>query len=158
MRIKQWLANWFFKNVRIYRNDALPDLLPGFTIIGDGWKIEILPELGPVAPSPIYIPRYNTRTSLEHQAIRDKIQHDPKTCLHLKGGRVSIGIKDYNVLTHTFPNGKIRVRCANCSRVWWNTDVDWLDAVKMAKQSTNCPSSSEVRMHSEPKVVQDARK
>jgi|ERR1700688_514279 len=148
--IKQWLANWLLKNVRVCHNDAVPGTLTSFTIIGNGWKIETLPELGLVKPpEPEYVPRYNTRTSLEHQAIRDKIQKDPKTCRHLKGGGITNGVKDYNVLTHTFPNDRTRVRCGNCGRVWWNTDADWQDALRMVSQSTNTASSSEVRLNGE---------
>lgn len=161
MRIKQWIANWLFKNVRIQQHDKIQEgYLPGHSILGDDWVIDIPGEPGPVKPpEPEYVPRYNTRTTLEHQAIRNKIQYDPKNCLHLKGGRAVKSVtNDYNVLTHTFPNGKTRIRCANCSRVWWSTDADWQDAVKMMNNSTNMPSSSEVRMVYQPKAVYDQNK
>jgi hypothetical protein len=158
MKIKQWkqkLANWFLRDVTILHLDVNGVTQPGCRIVGNGWYVEVAGEPLPQPSVPIsepYVPRYNTRTELQHREIRKRIQQDPKTCRHLKGGGITNGVKDYNVLTHTFPNDRTRIRCANCSRVWWNTDADWQDAVKMVQQSTNTPSSSEVNLATDPRT------
>jgi hypothetical protein len=163
MKIKQWkqkLANWFLRDVTILHLDVNGVTQPGHRIVGHGWYVEVAGEPLPQPSVPIsepYVPRYNTRTSLEHQAIRDKILQDPKTCRHTKGGRYTTH-NDYNVLCHTFSNGKQRIRCGNCSQVWWQGDPGWQDAIKMVEQSTNKPSSSEVPIVIQPQVVYDARK
>ena len=152
MRIKQWIlqriANRLLKGVRVLEHEvAFPGCLRGYTIQGDGWWIntpgEPAPEQAPVAP---YVPKYPGRTSIEHEAIRKRIQVDPATCQHLKGGRLRSGYKDYNVSCHTFINGETKIRCLSCRRVWTSKDPDGKEALLMVKNSTNARTSSEVPM------------
>jgi hypothetical protein len=51
--------------------------------------------------------------------------------------------KDYNVQDFTLPTNERFIKCLNCRREWRPGEDGWDDAVKMTKQSTNRPASSE---------------
>jgi hypothetical protein len=72
----------------------------------------------------------------------------PKTdCKHLKGGNLRLHgawTLDYNVLTHTFSDGSVTIRCGNgCGFVSRPGDENWSYALNMAQESSNKSSSSE---------------
>jgi hypothetical protein len=67
-------------------------------------------------------------------------------CKHLKGasrGPKNLH-KDYNVSMHTFPDGRTRVCCLQCTWISWQGDENWEEALRMVDQSTNTASKSEV--------------
>lgn len=79
-----------------------------------------------------------------------------KGCRHMKGGDMSrfgwdkfggprgIGHKDYSVARHTFTDGRQKIWCLQgCGFVSWSGDEKWGQALTMADNSTNSPSSSE---------------
>ena len=89
---------------------------------------------------------YSIRSEVEHQAIRESIRFDPKTCKHLKAEKTrrKEAFYDYNVSQHTFINGITRIRCNNCGTKWFKGDPGWEEALRMMKSTTNRPSSSEM--------------
>jgi len=89
-------------------------------------------------------------------------------CTHKKGGK---GIKgpriDFAVYAHTFTDNVAYIRCQICGAKWRNQDtkeylvrkgkkienhtgIGWREALDMLSQSTNTPSSSEVKMAAQP--------
>ena len=87
-------------------------------------------------------------------------------CTHLKGQKSKVrvvNLVDYAVSFHTFVNNESYIRCLICGAKWkpndtpqffirrgeqipnW-TGLGWKDAQKMATQSSNSPTSSEVVM------------
>lgn len=101
-----------------------------------------------------------------------------KACRHLKGGngRTKSQQRDPAVYGHTFTDGKIQIKCTLCKAKWlpkdtaeyldrngskipnW-TGIGWREALAMAEDSSNRPSSSErffAGTH-EQKVTDDAR-
>jgi hypothetical protein len=141
---KQKLANWLSKDLSKIELQNKPKsfrnlyTLPG-TLHGRGWVLNFPSFLKP------YIPKYWTRTPDEHEAIRRRIQRDPKHCKHLKGGYwTSPAFKDYNISCHTFPNNQTRVRCLTCKKEWIPNSPDWAEAQMMLNNTTNRPTSSDV--------------
>jgi len=75
--------------------------------------------------------------------IRTRTPQDK--CDHLKGNSgPRVHAKDHSVYHHTFPDGKVHIRCMRCGKIWTPDNADWVQAVLMTEQSTNAKSSSEV--------------
>jgi hypothetical protein len=91
----------------------------------------------------------------------DKIVNQ-KNCKHLKGGasRSRGQQRDPSVYAHTFTNGDIVIKCQLCGAKWMPKDtadyldrngskipnwtgIGWREALQMAQDSSNRPSSSE---------------
>jgi len=90
------------------------------------------------------------------------IIENQKNCRHLKGGsgRTRGQQRDPAVYGHTFTDGKVQIKCTLCKARWlpkdtkeyldrngskipnW-TNIGWAEAIEMAKESSNLPSSSE---------------
>jgi hypothetical protein len=136
MRIKQLLANWLLRGAQVKRGKDIGGQVINYTIVAPGWSLEIR------AP---YTPGYAFRTIAEHAAIQKRIQHDPKTCEHLKGGRWAPRsiFKDYNLSRFTFVDGSTQIKCLNCKTVWTPESPDWKEAVRMMDRSTNTPNACE---------------
>lgn len=71
-----------------------------------------------------------------------------RVCRHRKGGRYQplAHTVDYAVTTHTFIDGRTRIKCALCGLEAYNKsgeDFKFAYLADLAEQSTNCPSSSE---------------
>lgn len=112
--------------------------------------------------------------ALEHQKQRDtrraenakgeeykRIATQAK-CTHRKGGSAVKDSKlDYNVGTHTFPDGTCVISCLSCRAKWRKDDtaeyflrkgrkvanhthIGWREAVNMYRQSTNTITKSEI--------------
>jgi hypothetical protein len=79
------------------------------------------------------------------KACRESQGYKTGRCHHLKGGRVRLSsMRDYNMLTHTFVDGKTKIWCGNgCGFVSWYGDRNWKEATRMSDESTNTPSASE---------------
>jgi len=98
------------------------------------------------------------------------VRHKQSICTHKKGcGRGSVrGSKlDYAVYFHTFIDQSSQIRCQICGAKWKKNDtaeflyrrgeripnwtgIGWTDALKMLNESTNVPSSSEVKLTANP--------
>lgn len=65
-------------------------------------------------------------------------------CQHLKGGRVRGGYRDPAVRTHTFADATQTVKCMLCGTEWSAARGNLKEGLKLAAQSTNTPSSSEI--------------
>lgn len=96
-------------------------------------------------------------------------------CTHKKGGfGVQSPKTDYAVYYHTYTDATCCIRCQICGAKWrqmdtpeWlfrkgqkvpnHTKIGWKDAFDMLKQSTNTPSASEVKMSTQPIVVDIAQ-
>lgn len=98
------------------------------------------------------------------------VQQRQRICTHKKGcGRGSVrGSKlDYAVYFHTFIDQSSQIRCQICGAKWKKNDtaeflvrrgvkvpnwtsIGWIDALKMLNESTNVPSSSEVKLTANP--------
>lgn len=89
---------------------------------------------------------YRMRAATGQQTTPFLYNRLPKSpCMHLKGGRmVRSAVGDYAVYGHTFPDNTYRIKCMLCPKVWYPSDADWADAVKMVESSTNTWSSSEI--------------
>lgn len=90
-----------------------------------------------------YVPKYRSRTSKQHQDIRDRIKQDPSTCRHRKGGGICY-FADYNISDHRFIDGSRRVRCLSCGKIWWAGTPEWEEAKAMLESTSNRWSSSEI--------------
>jgi hypothetical protein len=93
--------------------------------------------------------------------VMDKIINQKK-CRHLKGGlsRQRGQQTDPSVAAHTFIDGDMYIKCLSCGAKWkpkdtkeffvrkgvkipnW-TNIGWVEALELAQQSSNRPSSSE---------------
>jgi hypothetical protein len=77
--------------------------------------------------------------------VKCRTYEKQKACLHLKGGKYRF-TKDYAVTTHTFSDGRQRIKCMLCGlEAWSNSGEDFKFAYMrdLAEYSTNCPSASE---------------
>ena len=79
--------------------------------------------------------------------VKCRTYEKQKACLHLKGSKYrSTFTKDYAVTTHTFIDGRQRIKCMLCGlEAWSNSGEDFKFAYMrdLAEYSTNCPSASE---------------
>jgi hypothetical protein len=70
------------------------------------------------------------------------------SCRHLKGGmRGRAGLQDHAVVTHEFSNRTVRIKCVLCGWEVWNDrrwSYKWAIGLRMAKNSSNVPSSSQI--------------
>lgn len=90
------------------------------------------------------------------------IIENQKACKHLKGGagRTKGQQRDPAVYGHTFTDGKVHIKCTLCKAKWMPKDtvdyldrngnkipnwtgIGWREALAMAEDSSNRPSSSE---------------
>ena len=79
--------------------------------------------------------------------VKCRTYEKQKACLHLKGGKYRPTFtKDYAVTTHTFIDGRQRIKCMLCGlEAWSNSGEDFKFAYMrdLAEYSTNRPSASE---------------
>lgn len=105
------------------------------------WFQEYKRQRGIRAPS-------TKRTPLLSEQIEKKRQAD---CCHLKGRGLSIGIKDFNIWMHNYPDGRFLVRCLSCRKDWWQdltTKEEWDIVVKpMMVSTTNTVTAGERVLH-----------
>lgn len=76
----------------------------------------------------------------------DEMKRLQDTCKHLKGntGVLLQYTKDYNVIQHTMPDGRVVVKCAICGKEWSEAAGNLKEGFDMMRYSTNTPTSSEV--------------
>ncbi len=77
--------------------------------------------------------------------VKCRVYNVQSKCKHLKGGNYRL-TKDYAVTTHTFIDGRQRIKCMLCGlEAWSNSGEDFKFAYMrdLAEYSTNCPSASE---------------
>jgi hypothetical protein len=60
---------------------------------------------------------------------------------------------DFNVGMHTFSDLHQEIWCMTCKRRWKTGDPDFNEALKMAQNSSNKPSASEVMIHLSPDLA-----
>jgi hypothetical protein len=131
----------------------------------------------------IYAARDKSRKELSSYNVAQK-QQAQKLCSHLKGGKIDEHhpkgpLVDYAVYHHTYPDGSTAIKCLICSMSWKKKDtadylvrggkripnhtgLGWLDALRMIRQSTNTPTSSEINVtaritnpHVDPDLVEE---
>lgn len=98
----------------------------------------------------------------ESERFTISLIENQKNCKHLKGGsgRTRSQQRDPAVYAHTFTDGKVHIKCTLCKAKWmpkdtaeyldrngskipnW-TQIGWREALAMAEDSSNRPSSSE---------------
>lgn len=74
------------------------------------------------------------------------IFNSQQSCTHRKGAFRRGTANDFAVTTHVMPDNTVRIACMNCGWEAWNNrafSFKWAIALRMAKNSTNTPSSSE---------------
>lgn len=97
----------------------------------------------------------------EEQKILDTLT-SREDCAHIKGGMMRplgadsaqfvgdkyagshLTVKDFNVSTHRYPNGRWIIKCLTCGKNWTKDSPDWEVAKMMSQQSSNTQSSSEI--------------
>jgi hypothetical protein len=102
---------------------------------------------------------FMARMQKQYQIELMKVQHK---CSHRKGDSWTVMAPDVNspnfltfqpklplfnfdfvVMLHTFVDGKQMIKCLMCNRKWVTGDLDFDEAMKMVRASTNKPSASE---------------
>lgn len=113
--------------------------------------------------------RFNAESNFEDDKARQS------KCTHLKGGRnrIRTQAKDFAVSSHRFVNNEQVVRCLLCGAKWKSKDtteylyrygkqipnhtgIGWREALQMAAESSNKPSSSEIPMNVVPQQTAQA--
>lgn len=104
----------------------------------------------------------NEERKKESERYTIAVIENQKNCKHLKGGsgRTKSQQRDPAVYAHTFTDGKVHIKCTLCKAKWMPKDtadyldrngskipnwtgIGWREALAMAEDSSNRPSSSE---------------
>jgi hypothetical protein len=93
----------------------------------------------PKSPADVII---DEMSILERQAVR---RTDRNICTHLKGGAIQRPYhRDYAVTQHTYPDGRVEIKCMICGQPWTKDHPDWAEARRMMEESSNNPTASEI--------------
>lgn len=107
--------------------------------------------------------RHAVRVAGQQKLDADIISNEQRLqcrCTHRKKADKSFFRVDYNVIQHTFANGKGMIMCASCKMMWNqgdtrelryvegaalpnHTGISYEDALKFTEQTTNKPSTAE---------------
>ena len=99
-----------------------------------------------------FLEKFRSRREDPTNFSAQKKQKPCVNCSHLKGYNGRIGqkfqpTKDYNVHSHRFADGTIKIWCGyGCGFTAYKGDSNWSEGVRMLEQSSNTASSSEVVM------------